>query len=133
MTALRWNRTLLIPTVAGGARPCAWIGSLFEEGLKYAEDRTVKRRFVVRSPILRWFPVQNHEFCSAAQRLPGVAERLGTYVPDRKVYFGLSQTPGVLRSLDEWLRHRLRALQLKYRRRGTTVFRELRALGASQD
>ncbi|MEX3630223.1 MAG: group II intron reverse transcriptase/maturase, partial [Burkholderia sp.] len=33
---------------------------------------------------------------------------------------------------DEWLRHRLRALQLKHWRRGTTVYRELLALGASE-
>jgi hypothetical protein len=36
-----------------------------------------------------------------------------------------------MRELDEWLRHRLRALQLKHWTRGTTMFRELRRLGAS--
>jgi hypothetical protein len=38
-----------------------------------------------------------------------------------------------MKALDEWLRHRLRAVQLKQWRRGTTMFRELRALGASVD
>ena len=33
--------------------------------------------------------------------------------------------------LDEWLRHRLRAIQLKHWRRGATIFRELRTMGAS--
>jgi hypothetical protein len=37
----------------------------------------------------------------------------------------------VFRELDEWMRHRLRALQLKHWKRGTTMYRELRALGAS--
>jgi hypothetical protein len=37
----------------------------------------------------------------------------------------------VFRKLDEWLRHRLRALQLKHWRRGKTMYRELLALGAS--
>ena len=32
--------------------------------------------------------------------------------------------------LDEWIRHRLRAIQLKQWRRGVTIFRELTALGA---
>ena len=36
-----------------------------------------------------------------------------------------------MKSLAEWLRHRLRAVQLKQWRCGTTMFRELRALGAS--
>jgi hypothetical protein len=54
-------------------------------------------------------------------------------VPGWKAYFQLAQTPGVFRALDEWLRHRLRALQLKHWRRGTTTYRELRALGASSE
>jgi hypothetical protein len=48
-----------------------------------------------------------------------------------KAYFRLAQTPGVWLALDEWLRHRLRAIHLKHWRRGTTIYRELRALGAS--
>ena len=50
-----------------------------------------------------------------------------------KAYFRLAQTPRVWRELDEWLRHRLRAIQLKQWRRGTTMYRELRALGAKPD
>jgi RNA-directed DNA polymerase len=50
-----------------------------------------------------------------------------------KAYFHLAQTPGVFRQLDEWLRHRLRAIQLKHWRRGTTVYRSLRVMGATCD
>ena len=53
--------------------------------------------------------------------------------PGWTAYFRLAQTPKVMRALDEWLRHRLRAVQLKQWRRGTTMFRELRKLGASVD
>jgi hypothetical protein len=63
--------------------------------------------------------------------LPEVAERLRRYLPGWKAYFRLAQTPRVFRELDEWLRHRLRALQLKHWRRGRTMYRELLALGAS--
>jgi hypothetical protein len=35
------------------------------------------------------------------------------------------------RQLDEWLRHRLRAIQIKHWKRGKTTHRELLALGAS--
>lgn len=65
--------------------------------------------------------------------LAEVTEELRRYVPGWKVYFRLAQTPRVFRGLDEWLRHRLRALQLKHWRRGTTMFRELKALGASTE
>lgn len=54
-------------------------------------------------------------------------------MPGWKACFRLAQTPGVMRELDEWLRHRLRAVRLKQWRRGTTAFRELRALGACSD
>lgn len=60
-----------------------------------------------------------------------VVDDLRAYVPGWKAYFGLAQTPGIFRDLDEWLRHRLRALQLKHWRRGATMYRELRGLGAS--
>mgnify|MGYP002346620863 CR=1 FL=1 len=69
---------------------------------------------------------------SGGRSLPEVAERLRTYMPGWKGYFQLAQTPKVFRELDEWLRHRLRALQLKHWRRGTTMYRELLALGASE-
>ena len=48
-----------------------------------------------------------------------------------KGYFRLADTPKVFASLDQWIRHRLRALQLKQWKRGRTVYRELRARGTS--
>ena len=49
-----------------------------------------------------------------------VANACASYVLGWKAYFRLAQTPRVLRKLDEWLRHRLRAIQLKQWKRGTT-------------
>jgi RNA-directed DNA polymerase len=61
-----------------------------------------------------------------------VIERLRAYLPGWKAYYRLSQTPGIWQSLDEWLRHRLRAIQLKHWKRGRTMYRELRNLGAPE-
>jgi len=58
-----------------------------------------------------------------------VIEQLRRYVPGWKAYFNLAQTPGVWRKLDEWMRYRMRAVQLKQWRRGTTMYRELLKLG----
>ena len=75
---------------------------------------------------------------------PGDDETLGRAQPagDRRTtadlpagleaYFQLARTPKVFRELDEWIRHRLRAVQLKHWRRGTTMYRELKAMGASE-
>ena len=69
---------------------------------------------------------------SSGRSLTEVVEELRRYMLGWKAYFKLAQTPGIFQKLDEWLRHRLRALQLKHWRRGTTVYRELRKMGASE-
>ena len=62
-----------------------------------------------------------------------VVEKLRPYVRGWKAYFGLAQTPQVWRRLGEWLRHRLRAIQLRHWKRPKTIYRELKVLGASED
>ncbi len=62
-----------------------------------------------------------------------VAERLRSYVLGWKAYFRLAQTPRVWLELDQWMRHRVRTIQLKQWKRGTTMYRELLALGAKPD
>ncbi|XHO03664.1 hypothetical protein ACEQUB_00526 [Ralstonia syzygii] len=70
---------------------------------------------------------------SGGRSLPEVIQRLRPYLLGWKGDFRLAQTPNVWRRLDKWLRRRLRALQLKHWKRGKTVHRELRALGASDE
>jgi RNA-directed DNA polymerase len=43
-----------------------------------------------------------------------------------KAYFRLADTPGVFHDLDQWIARRLRMVQLKQWKRGSTVYRELR-------
>jgi RNA-directed DNA polymerase len=59
-----------------------------------------------------------------------VVQRVRAYLLGWKTYFRLAQTPKVWRELDKWLRHRLRAIQLKHWKRGTRMYREQRAMGA---
>jgi group II intron reverse transcriptase/maturase len=70
---------------------------------------------------------------NAGRSLAQIAKRLGEYLTGWKAYFRLAETPHVFGDLDGWIRHRLRAIQLKQWKRGRTIFRELRARGASQD
>jgi len=70
---------------------------------------------------------------SGGRSMAQVVEKLRPYLLGWKAYFGLAQTPRVWRELDEGLRHRLRAIQLKQWKRSKTIYRELRALGASED
>ena len=70
---------------------------------------------------------------SSGRSLTQVAERMRRFVPGWKSYFRLAQTPRTFKDLDSWIRHRLRAVQLKHWRRGRTVYREALNLGASHE
>jgi group II intron reverse transcriptase/maturase len=69
---------------------------------------------------------------NGGRSLGRAVEELAAYLRGWKGYYGLAQTPRVFRELDEWIRHRLRALMLKQWKRGRTAYRRLRRLGASE-
>lgn len=70
---------------------------------------------------------------SGGRSMEQTVEKLRPYLLGWKAYFGLAQTPRVWLRLDEWLRHRLRAIQLRHWKRPKTIHRELKARGASED
>ncbi len=61
--------------------------------------------------------------------LSQIAQDLRGYLIGWKSYFRLAETPRIFRVLDEWIRHRLRAIQLKQWKRGKTIYRVLMARG----
>ncbi len=65
--------------------------------------------------------------------LADVVQSLAAYLNGWRGYFRVAATNRRFRELGEWIRHRLRAYQLKQWKRGKTVFRELRARGMSVD
>lgn len=69
---------------------------------------------------------------SAGRGMSQVIGKLRSYILGWKSYFCLSQTPTVWRRLDGWVRHRMRAIQLKQWKRGKTMYRALRAMGINE-
>lgn len=65
--------------------------------------------------------------------LAEVVQSLRAYLLGWRGYFRIAETPRRFSDLDEWIRHRLRAYQLKQWKRGKTVFRELVARAMSRD
>ena len=58
-----------------------------------------------------------------------VTKELGVYLRGWEAYFKLAETPGKFAELDSWIHRRLRALQLKQWRRGTTTWTALTGRG----
>ena len=70
---------------------------------------------------------------TCGKSLAQIVKELSTYLVGWRGYFGLCQTPSVLRALDAWVRRRLRAIAWKQWKRGPARFAELRRRGVGRD
>jgi RNA-directed DNA polymerase len=64
--------------------------------------------------------------------LTSVVKELTQYLRGWVQYFGICQVPRARRDLDKWIRARLRLLQVKQWKRGTTAYLRLVALGIQE-
>ena len=96
-----------------------------------APGRVVKRRIAKKALAKMKEQVRDLTRRNGGRSMEQVVARLRSYLLGWKEYFRLADTPNILAQLDEWIRHRLRAIHLKHWKRGTTIFRELRARGLS--
>ncbi len=71
--------------------------------------------------------------CPGGRSLRDVVDRLRLYVLGWKAYYRLAQTTRLWKELVQWMRHRLRAVELKQWKRGKTMYRALLALGAKPE
>jgi RNA-directed DNA polymerase len=96
-----------------------------------APGRTVKRRVSRKALQAMKDRVRLITRRNGGRSVAAVAAELRSYLVGWKEYYRLADTPRVFSDLDEWIRHRLRALHLKQWKRGTTIYRELRSRGMS--
>jgi group II intron reverse transcriptase/maturase len=113
------------------ARP--WDRKFLGYSFWVAKGREVKRRVASRALVTMKQRVRSLTRRNRGRSIPTVIAELRGYLVGWKEYFRLADTPGIFRELDKWIRHRLRAIQLKQWKRGTTIFRELRTRGLSED
>ena len=116
-------------TAVGPAFGRKFLGYCFWQG----SNNTVK--IAVAPKALETFKHRIREITcrSGGRSLEQVAGQLRLYLPGWKSYFHLAQTPRTFRDLDSWIRHRLRAVQLKHWKCGRTVYREVLKMGASHE
>jgi group II intron reverse transcriptase/maturase len=95
----------------------------------YAKGGEVKRRVARKALVAMKDRVRVITKRSGGRSISSVISELRGYLRGWKNYFQLADTPKVFVELDEWIRHRLRAIQLKQWKRGKTAYAALRRLG----
>lgn len=96
-----------------------------------ASGRAVKRRVSAKALGVLKDRVRVITRRTGGRSVEQVVEGLRGYLTGWKQYYRLADTPRVFGQLDEWLRHRLRAIHLKHWKRGPTIYQELRRRGLS--
>ena len=102
-------------------------------GFSFTSNPTPKRRIAPQA-VLR-FKKRVRELTSRTRgiSIERMAEELTQYLRGWLGYFGQCETPSVLRSLEEWVRRRLRSVLWKQWKRGKVRFAELRKRGVGKD
>lgn len=98
-----------------------------------AAGRTIRRRVAPQAMERMKERVRELTRRNAGRSLAQMCKTLGKYLAGWKGYFRLAETPGVFADTDGWVRHRLRAVQLKHWKRGQVIYRELIARGVRPD
>jgi len=97
----------------------------------YAKGGEVRRRVAAKALAAMKERVREITARNGGRSMKSIFAEMRSFLTGWKEYFRLAATPGVFKGLDEWIRRRLRAVQLKQWRSGTKVYRELRARGAT--
>lgn len=113
------------------ARP--WDRQFLGYSFWVAPGRVVRRRVAPKALAARKERVRRVTTRNGGRSMPSVCAERRSSLTGWRNYFQLAETPRVFRNVDEWLRHRLRMMQLKQWKRGTTIYREMRRLGANKD
>lgn len=98
-----------------------------------APGGTIKRRVADKAKARFKERVRQLTRRSGGCSLEEVVRKLRIYVLGWKAYFRLAQTPRVWQEQDQWMRRRIRAIQLKHWKRAKTIYPELLARKASPD
>jgi RNA-directed DNA polymerase len=102
-------------------------------GFSYTSERQPRRRIAPQA--IARFKARVRELTrrTCGKSLGQVVKELSTYLVGWRGYFGFCQTPSVLRTLDEWIRRRLRAIAWKQWKQGRTRYTKLRRRGVGRD
>jgi len=95
-------------------------------GFSFTYGAKAKRRIAPKALLRCKRRVRELTRRNRGMSLEQMTKELATYLRGWKGYFGFSQTPSVLRKLDEWIRRRLRSVIWKHWKRGKVRYVRLR-------
>jgi len=102
-------------------------------GFSFTSEREPRRRIAPKAIARFKERIREQTSRTSGISLAQMVTDIATYLRGWLGYFGDCQTPSVLRSLESWLRRRLRSVVWKQWKQGRTRFRELRKRGVSTD
>lgn len=102
-------------------------------GFSFSTNKEPKRRISPKALLRCKQKIRELTRRTRGISLEQMTKELAAYLRGWKSYFGFCQTPSLLKALDQWIRHRLRAMIWKQWKRGTTRYGKLRQLGVGRD
>jgi RNA-directed DNA polymerase len=98
-------------------------------GFSFSNNKEPKRRISPKALLRCKQKIRELTRRTRGISLEQMTKELAAYLRGWKGYFGYCQTPSVLKTLDQWIRRRLRSAIWKQWKRGPTRFRKLRQQG----
>jgi RNA-directed DNA polymerase len=102
-------------------------------GFSFSNNKEPKRRIAPKALLRCKQKIRELTRRTRGISLEQMTKELAAYLRGWKNYFGYCQTPSLLKTLDQWIRHRLRSMIWKQWKRGSTRYAKLRQLGVGKD
>jgi RNA-directed DNA polymerase len=102
-------------------------------GFSFSNNREPKRRIAPKALLRCKQKIRELTRRTRGISLEQMLKELTAYLRGWKSYFGYCQTPSLLQTLDQWIRHRLRSIIWKQWKRGPARYAKLRQLGVGKD
>lgn len=118
-------------TKSAVARP--WDRKFLGYSFWVAKDGTIKRRIAPQALETMKERVRQITGRSRGRSLQSVIAELRSYLVGWKEYFRLTEMKSIFGEFDQWIRRRLRMVQLKQWKRGPRIFRALCARGVPRN
>src|SRR5246127_1879958 len=102
-------------------------------GVRFSNNKEPKRRISPKALLRCKQKIRELTRRTRGISLEQMTKELAAYLRGWKSYFGFCQTPSLLKTLDKWIRHRLRSMIWKQWKRGPARYAKLRQLGIGKD